>query len=564
MTDLFIRLLNAGFTAGWVVLAVLVLRLLMKKAPKWMTCLLWAAVALRLCLPVSPESKLSLVPSAQVLPTDVSAGVHIQTGISAVDQAVNPAVVEKADLFTRLIPVLSLVWLVGLGAILLYSLISTLHLRRIVGASVKLRENIYLCDAIDTAFIMGVFRPRIYLPSHMKPDQTEAVIAHEKAHLKRGDNLWKPLGYFLLGVYWFNPLLWLAYSLLCRDIELACDEKVIATMTAAEKKAYSQALLDCSGNRRAVIACPLAFGEVGVKDRIKAVLHYKKPAFWLLIVGTVAIGVLMVCFLTNPKPCIHEYTYAQLQAPTCRVEGVMLRVCKHCSRNEKDPIPKHAHSYGQGVISKNATCTAAGEAQYICTACDYVKIEEIPAEPHNLGQPRVAKEPNCTQTGELVATCMDCQGSFLVEHIPVNGVHRLQTTVKRAATCAEDGEAVNTCTLCGHTETVALEKLGHTWKIGLQLPGDCTHQGDRQEICTVCGKEQWYKTPADPENHRWMDTGAYQICIWCYRSKKSNNAYWPDNDTSLLDGTTYQKKDEPLFPVVIWDPNPIVEKPRPG
>lgn len=158
-----------------------------------------------------------------------------------------------------------------------------------------------MCDRIDTPFILGVFRPRIYLPSNMSEQDVTYVLAHEQAHIKRHDHWWKPLGFALLTIYWFHPILWIAYVLLCRDIELACDEKVIKEMGIDIKKPYSDALINCSIPRRAITACPLAFGEVGVKERVKTVLNYKKPAFWIVLIAVIACVIVAVCFLTNPK-----------------------------------------------------------------------------------------------------------------------------------------------------------------------------------------------------------------------------------------------------------------------
>ena len=311
MAAVFLKLLNLSISASWLVLAVLVLRLVSKRSPKWMNVLLWGMVALRLMLPFSIESALSLIPSAETLSPEVvrfDPAPTITSGVEFIDNAVNPSLSESfaAAPLASVNPLYvwtylaGWVWLIGLGAMLLYALVSYLRLRRRVSVSLCVRENIYLCDAISSPFILGVVKPHIYLPSGLDEVQRQNVLSHERAHLARRDHWWKPLGFALLAVYWFNPVLWLAYALLCRDIELACDERVIRTMDESAVKTYSTVLLACSIPRKAVITCPLAFGEVGVKERVRNALHYKKPAFWIVVASAVVCIVVAVCFLTNP------------------------------------------------------------------------------------------------------------------------------------------------------------------------------------------------------------------------------------------------------------------------
>lgn len=311
MAAVFLKLLNLSISASWLVLAVLVLRLVSKRLPKWMNVLLWGIVALRLVLPFSVESALSLIPSAETVSPEVvqfDPAPTITSGVEFIDNAVNPSLSESfaAAPLASVNPLYvwtylaGWVWLIGLGAMLLYALASYLRLRRRVSVSLCVRENIYLCDAISSPFILGVVKPRIYLPSGLDEVQRQNVLSHERAHLARRDHWWKPLGFALLAVYWFNPVLWLAYALLCRDIELACDERVIRTMDESAVKTYSTVLLACSMPRKAVITCPLAFGEVGVKERVRNALRYKKPAFWVVAASVAVCVVVAVCFLTNP------------------------------------------------------------------------------------------------------------------------------------------------------------------------------------------------------------------------------------------------------------------------
>lgn len=316
MESTFLHLLNMSITAGWLVLAVVVLRLVFRRAPKWIHCLLWVLVAVRLLCPVSVESVLSLIPSIETVPVETFLYdvPTIHSGVPVVDAVVNPIIsngfspneIDSVNPMQVVSIVAAYVWALGMAAMLLYAVITTLRLRRRVREAAYVRDNVWQCDRIHTPFILGIIRPRIYLPTLLGAEEAKSVIAHEQAHLARRDHWWKPLGFLLLTVYWFNPLLWLGYVLLCRDIEAACDERVVKNMDGEQRKEYSRVLLACSAPRHLVTACPLAFGETGVKSRIQSVLNYKKPAFWLIITAIVATVVAAVCLLTNPKTSISK------------------------------------------------------------------------------------------------------------------------------------------------------------------------------------------------------------------------------------------------------------------
>ncbi len=311
MTDIFLGFLNRSLAAGILILAVVLVRLVFKKAPRWLLCALWALAAVRLVCPVSIESVLSLIPSAEPVQPEiiVSAQPAITSGIPAVDAIVNPPLAaaftpspaQSANPLQIWTFVAACVWLAGIAALLLYAAISALRLRLRVRTAVRLEGKVYQSEFVSSPFILGVIRPRIYLPFGLEAGAQAMVLAHERAHLRRGDQLWKPLGYLILTAYWFNPLCWLAYILFCRDIEAACDEKVVRELGEGCKAAYSRALLACSVPRKLIMACPLAFGETGVKSRIKSVLNYKKPAFWLVLAAVIASVAVAVCFLTDPK-----------------------------------------------------------------------------------------------------------------------------------------------------------------------------------------------------------------------------------------------------------------------
>lgn len=310
MSELFLKIVNMSISASWLVLAVLGFRLVLKKSPKWVNVLLWGIVAIRLILPFSLESALSMIPSAETIPEAVLSGssFDIQTGITPVDDQLNDyledsyfeGVTVPASNGFNVMTVLSIVWLVGVFLLAAYTAVSYLRLRRRINTAVLLRENIYQSESVISPFVLGVIRPRIYLPFKLDAQSLEYVVAHEMAHIRRKDHWWKPLGFLLLTIHWFNPLLWIAYVLLCRDIEIACDEKVIKKLDNDGRADYTQALVSCSMNRRLIAACPLAFGEVGVKERVKSVMNYRKPAFWSIVLSVIVCGILMVCFLTDP------------------------------------------------------------------------------------------------------------------------------------------------------------------------------------------------------------------------------------------------------------------------
>ena len=310
MSEIFLKIINMSISASYIALAVLLLRLLLKKAPKWITVVLWGIVAVRLVCPFTVESVLSLIPSAETVSSDIMMDKtpEINTGIPIVNQVVNPVISGSftpepgagANPLQLWISTFAVIWIVGMTVLLGYTVVSYLKVKRKIGTAVLLRDNIYQSEKVVSPFVLGIIRPKIYLPFNMNEKDMDQVVAHETAHIRRKDHLWKPLGFILLALHWFNPLMWLGYVLLCRDIELACDEKVIKALDRDARADYSQALLSCSVNRRMIAACPLAFGEVGVKDRVRSVLNYKKPAFWIVTAAAVACVGVAVCFLTDP------------------------------------------------------------------------------------------------------------------------------------------------------------------------------------------------------------------------------------------------------------------------
>lgn len=332
MEKLFLQIVNISLVASWLILAVFGLRLVLRRGPKWVTCILWGLVAVRLVFPFSIESGISLIPSAKPLPDDFvyTSRPYIDSGVAAIDQVINPivSVVLDADtisngsntglitdtdsvidtnLTTSVNPariasfVCSRIWVTGIILVLLYAIISTIMLKRRIATATLIDKGIKQSERVQSPFVFGVFNPVIYLPYGLDEADLRYVIEHEKAHIKRRDNIWKPIAFVILAVYWFNPVIWLAYICLCKDIEAACDEKVIKDMDIESRRAYSAALLKCSVKKKMITACPVAFGENGVKMRIKDVMNYRKPAFWVICVAVLSCIIVAVCFLTNPK-----------------------------------------------------------------------------------------------------------------------------------------------------------------------------------------------------------------------------------------------------------------------
>ena len=303
MEAVFSKLVGISLVANWLILAVVVLRLLLKKAPRRVTCILWLIVALRLIVPFSIESPVSMIPqTTSVIQEAVDTNLIHPEVISSV-MTPEPGQDETNAAYVRNgqhMPVLPLIWCGGMAAMLCYFAFSYLRMRHLVREAARETGNIWICDAVTTPFILGLIRPRIYLPSGLSGATRECVIAHEQCHLRWKDHWWKPLAFVLLAVYWFDPLVWVSYALLCRDIEFACDERVIHHYGITDKKAYSRALLECSTGKRLVLACPVAFGETAVTQRIRNVLRYKRPRFWVILVCAVVIAVIAVGFLTVP------------------------------------------------------------------------------------------------------------------------------------------------------------------------------------------------------------------------------------------------------------------------
>lgn len=311
MTALFLELINRSISVTWLLLAVFLLRFVLKKMPKRINGVLWLLVAVRLICPFSVESMFSLIPSAETVPADIMtmAVPEVHSGASVMNSYINQVIEENlspapgasVNPLQIWIPVLAVVWCVGLFAMLLYAILGGIRLMQKVKTAVCLSGNVYQSEFVTSPFVFGFVKPKVYLPYSLTGQELSYVIAHEQSHIRRKDHVWKIMGFCVLALYWYHPLLWVAYLLFCRDMELACDENVIKDLGREERADYTQTLLSCSTKQRGLAVCPLAFGEVGVKERVKHALNYKKPAFWLILLAVLACIIVAVCFLTNPK-----------------------------------------------------------------------------------------------------------------------------------------------------------------------------------------------------------------------------------------------------------------------
>ena len=361
MTELFYTILNMSISASVLVLVVLLLRLLFRKAPKWVAVLLWGLVAVRLLCPFALETPFSLMPKTEWITEDTSYSDENAYFDNVAPEYITPDPNFADNVNVHYYPlephieihrgvnpvfVLNCVWLAGIAVMLVYMFVSYICVYRRINGAKQFKDNIYTSESVSSPFVLGLVRPRIYLPENMDAISMSYVIAHEEAHLRRLDHLWKPIGFLLLAVHWFNPLIWIGYILLCRDIEMACDERVVRSMNDEERVDYSEALLECSVSRKMITACPLAFGEVGAKQRIMSVLNYKKPAFWIILLAVIACIVTAVCFLTNPiavrNPWVQEYIVG--------AEGILGQVDKEKYESVHEDFAIGADKYGRAVF----------------------------------------------------------------------------------------------------------------------------------------------------------------------------------------------------------------------
>ena len=576
LSGLFITLLNMSITASWAVLVIITVRALLKKAPKWIMCSLWALVAVRLLLPFSFESGISLVPSTETVPKTIvnSATPSINSGISAVDRVVNPVIVKAANLSSdpargmqKIFGILSVVWVVGVAAMLIYALITYLRITVKTRASVEIESGVFICDNISDPFLFGIVRPRIYVPSKLDPNDRVYVIAHERAHLRRKDYLWKPLGFVLLAFHWFNPVMWAAYVLLCRDIEFACDEKVISKFGSEIKKQYSEALVNCSVSKRMVSACPVAFGETSIKVRIKNVLNYKKPTFWAIVACLVVSIVLTACFITDPrkvsasaggfekrKERTHEYTALVIKDATCTENGETSYICVRCGESYRAEVRARGHAYESEVTSE-AVCNRGEITTYTCKKCGDTYEEEGKPAPdvHDYSVVETLKEATCLEAGENKVTCSRC-GDYYTE--PTEALGHALTVVERVdAGCMTSGYSNVVCSRCGYSYTEAYDALGHDFAPATcSLPETCTRCGETRGealghthggICEYCGalikyevnNDKLLETIQNSWNAYWEEYWEHNDSGWDPLNQNNRRYGWNDDFTEYYDAS---------------------------
>lgn len=303
MESLFIKLINLSIYASILVAVVLLLRLVSRRSPKWVICLIWALVGIRLVVPFSIQSSFSLLPQSEpVSSTALFKTVSLSQAQEGIVSSGAASVTEASRSgISSVFHILSYIWLFGVILMLLYGVISYIVLRKTLRTATLYDDGIRQSEKVDSPFVLGFLRPTIYIPYTLFGKDLEYVLSHEKTHIRRKDHLWKPAGFLLLSVYWFNPAIWLAYAALSKDIELACDESVIRSLDKDERKNYSRALLNLSIRQKLITACPVAFGKTAVRNRVDHVMNYKKPALWsvvIMIACCVAVG---ICFMTEPK-----------------------------------------------------------------------------------------------------------------------------------------------------------------------------------------------------------------------------------------------------------------------
>ena len=380
MTDIFLKILNTSVTASYLVVAVLIIRLILKKAPKWLNCILWFFVAIRLVLPFSIESEISLIPSAQVVTVNETSEVPItiDSGIDSVDGRINDAIIarlqndynsdpnhsnfEKEFTHTNngytFIKVATYIWLAGILAMFGYGIVSYFSLKRKVRMCVPFNDSndVYYCDNIDTSFVFGIIKPKIFISSSTPSESVKYVLNHERAHIRRRDYLLKSLAFMLLCVHWFNPVMWVAYIILCRDIEIACDEHVIQDENITEITGYIDALLQCGVKRKTINACPVAFGEVGIKSRVKLILQHKKPTFWIVFIAAILSAAVVLGFFTNPKREINidnSVSNSQIESSNASTEKEQT---EHTNKNKQNVIQTNSDDKTyENVKSENTT-----------------------------------------------------------------------------------------------------------------------------------------------------------------------------------------------------------------
>ena len=493
------------------ILAVLLIRPLLRKAPRNITCLLWLLVALRLLLPFELKSPISLQPRltepvsiTELAPPSTSPTQDLITDIQPEDQ--KPVSAPQTDTSLTLDPetVVTVLWISGSLSLLIYAAVSFTILRHRVRDAVQCSDGVWESDRIADAFLLGYWKPRIYLPVVLSRQDRNLIVAHERSHQSRGDQWWKLLGMVCLSLHWFNPLVWLGFWLMCQDIETACDEKVIRDLDLEQRKDYSLALLNSGKRTSGFLSYPVSFGEVNLKYRIKSVLSYRKPGLWVTLGAFTLAAVIAVCFMTSPEDCVHEFTSEITTEALCLEAGIKTATCKLCRYTKSEAIPATGHCYDEGVETLASTCTAQGTLTYTCKACGHTKTDAINMLEHTFGEKTVAKAPTCASEGEVCIACTVCGHSEQVEKIPRSNEHLYEDKLIHSPTCIDSGEGQKLCTLCGHSVSYSYELTEHSYSDAVVTKAaTCTTKGERTYTCSVC---HHIKTESiSKKGHSWND-----------------------------------------------------------
>lgn len=503
MAELLIAYLRISFSASVMILAVLLVRPILRKAPRNITCLLWLLVALRLLVPFELESPISLQPRpisesvsiTELVPQPISPAPEmlpeVQPGPDT--QVQQPVTEEKSNNFLniKLETVITILWVTGSLGLLIYAAISLAVLYHRVRDAVRCPDGIWESDRIADAFLLGYWKPRIYLPVILPHRDREMVVAHERSHQSRGDQWWKLLGLVCLSVHWFNPLVWLSFWLMCRDIEDACDEKVIHNLDLDQRKNYSMALLNSGKRMSGFLSYPVSFGEVNLKHRIKSVLSYRKPALWVTLSAVTVAVVIGICFMTNPvnaNECIHDFGSEIISEATCVKKGVRTDTCDRCKYSCEVSVPATGHHYENGIVTLEASCTTQGTVTYHCSICDYILTEAIPVVAHVFDKGIETQASTCSEKGELTYTCQVC-GKTNTEALDTLAHTFGEKTVTKAPTCVSEGEISVSCSVCGYQEPVEIipKSEDHDYENQVIRKATCINPGKGQEVCTLCG-----------------------------------------------------------------------------
>ena len=567
MAELLFAYLRISFSASIMILAVLLVRPLLRKAPRNITCLLWLLVALRLLIPFELESPISLQPRPVTEPVNITELVPLpvtptpelthEAQPDSVPQVQQPVIDAQPDTSLNIEPetVITILWASGSLGLLIYAAISLAVLHHRVRDAVHCPDGAWESDRIADAFLLGYWKPRIYLPSVLPHRDRELIVAHERSHQSRGDQWWKLLGLVCLSVHWFNPLVWLGFWLMCRALEAACDEKLIQNLNLEQRKDYSMALLNSGKRMSGFLSYPVSFGEVNLKHRIKNVLSYRKPGLWVTLGAITLAAVIAVCFMTDPKECIHEFDSEVTAEATCMETGIRTDICKLCEYSTSTSIPATGHCYDDGVVTLKASCTTEGTLTYHCSTCDHTRTESLPMAAHvfdagvetqaatcsekgvltytcktcgktetgtidilahSFGEKTVTKAPTCVSDGEISVSCTVCGHHELVEKTPKTNDHDYQNNVIRNPTCIDPGKGQKVCTLCGHSVDCDYDLTDHSYgNAVVTKEATCTIKGERTYTCSVCNH---VKTESiSKRGHSWNDIDCTTVptCTVC-------------------------------------------------